>query len=316
MRLTRQDGGDFTVTTTGAWVFGRRLAMQALAMLLCAGAARATPIALLDAGTAGFVGQAQQGPLDLPVVVGSYVEFATIFGTTTSDSTIPTSRRPSPRSSPTAASAFTWCGSPLPTTLRLIGNDGGSPGTRTGLQALIDIDEVAVVAIPGAVTAAVQAAMIAHCETVSDRLAILDPATTDNLDAIVAQRAGLVSANGHAALYFPWVQAAPAGESLLLPPSGFVAGVYARTAAHDPPIGEVMTTATGVSFTVNSAQPAMLNSAGDRRAPLLRRQRRAGLGRTDHRERSPVAVRLGPPRGRRHREVDPGRHRMVPAGTE
>jgi len=232
-----------------------------LASILVSPAAVATPIELSESGTAGFVGQAEQGPLDLPVVVESYLEFATIFGTTTDG-------LDNPYLAPSVAAFFANGGQRLYVVrvvtaddADLIGNDGGSPGARTGLQALIDIDEVAVIAIPGAVTPAVQAAMIAHCETLTGRLAILDPATTDNLDTIVAQRAGLVSTNGHAALYFPWVQAAPAGESLLLPPSGFVAGVYARTAAHDAPIGEVVT-ATGVSFNVTSDQQAMLNPLG------------------------------------------------------
>ena len=50
-----------------------------------------------------------------------------------------------------------------------------------------------------------------------------------------------LSVAGYAALYFPWVQAAPAGESLLLPPSGFVAGIYASTDPHVSPVGAIAT---------------------------------------------------------------------------
>jgi phage tail sheath protein FI len=143
----------------------------------------------------------------------------------------------------------------------LIGLDGGAPGARTGLQALLDVDEVSVVAVPGAGSPVVQAAMIAHCENAGDRMAILDPAVPGDINAIQSQRAGLATARGYAALYFPWLQAAPTGTSLMLPPSGFVAGAYAATAPPDSPVG-VVNTATGLAHSVTTAEQETLNVQG------------------------------------------------------
>src|SRR5262249_20700373 len=44
-----------------------------------------------------------------------------------------------------------------------IGRDGG-PGARTGLKCLDEVDEIAIVAAPGCISAAVQDALLSHCE--------------------------------------------------------------------------------------------------------------------------------------------------------
>jgi hypothetical protein len=236
-----------------------------LAMLLLAGAAGATPITLVDIGTAGFVGQSQQGPLDQPVLVDSYAQFTATFG-------VSTAGLANPYLAPSVAAFFANGGQHLwvvrvagADDASLIGVDGGLPGARTGLQALRDAGAVSVVAIPGAASPAVQAALIAHCESAGNRLAVLDPVSPTDMNAVIAQRAGLGTVNGFAALYFPWVQAAPAGVSLQLPPSGFVAGVIARTSPPVSPSGStngVIATATGVSFAINSTQQSTLNPLG------------------------------------------------------
>ena len=124
------------------------------------------------------------------------------------------------------------------------------------------MDEVSIVAIPGVATPAVQTAMIAHCAGAGDRMAILDPASaTDDVSAILAQRALLATDDGFAALYFPWIVAAPTGTNLTLPPSGFVAGTYSATGANDSPVG-VIATATGVAHTVTTPEQDQLNPLG------------------------------------------------------
>ncbi|MEO5988059.1 MAG: FlgD immunoglobulin-like domain containing protein [Candidatus Eisenbacteria bacterium] len=230
-----------------------------VALLLISGAAAATPIVLLDSRTAGFVGQTQQGPLDQPVLVDSYAQFTATFGASTSGLA-------NPYLAPSVAAYFVNGGQrlyivrvPGADDVSLIGSDGGVPGARTGLQALRDIAEVAMVAIPGATSQGVQAALIVHCESVGNRFAILDPVSATDMDAVLAQRAALSTTNGFAALYFPWVQAAPAGVSLLLPPSGFVAGVVARTS---PPTAATGTVNSGssVSLALNTTQQSQLAS--------------------------------------------------------
>jgi len=235
-----------------------------LAVLLSARAAPATPIPLIDLGAAGFVGQAESGPLDQPVLVESYAQFVATFGASTAGLS-------NPYLAPSAAAFFANGGQRLHVVriagaddASLIGADGG-PGARTGLQALRDVDEVAVVAIPGATSPAVQSAMLAHCEAMRHRVAVLDPASATDADAVMAQRAGLSTTDGFGALYFPWVIAAPAGALQQLPPSGFVAGIFARTSPPVSPAGTtngVVSTATGVSVAVSSTLQGTLNPLG------------------------------------------------------
>jgi len=123
------------------------------------------------------------------------------------------------------------------------------------------VDEVSIIAIPGVATPAVQTAMILHCENAGDRMAILDPASPDDLNAIQVQRGGLSTDEGYAALYYPWIQAEPTGTSLLLPPSGFVAGSYSSSEPPDSPVG-VIGTATGVAYNLTSPEQDVLNVQG------------------------------------------------------
>lgn len=235
--------------------------LMTLAMLLASHVAAASPIALLGSDTAGFVGQAQQGPLDTPVLVGGYAQFLSTFGAATAGLA-------NPYLAPSVAAFFVNGGQhlyvvrvPGADDASLVGTDGGVPGTRTGLQALRDVPAVAMVAIPGAVSPAVQSAMIAHCESMGDRVAILDPGSTNDMNAVITQRAGLSTADGFGALYFPWVLAAPAGDSLQLPPSGFVAGVMARSTPPTTPTG-IITSATGVTLPLNTTQDGQLSPLG------------------------------------------------------
>lgn len=238
-------------------------ALAAILLLTSIGpvAARATGIEVRNPGPAGFVGLAQQGPLDEPTLVTSYEEFAALFGASTAGLA-------NPYLAPSVAGFFFNGGERLfvvrvatADIADLIGVDGGQPGARTGLQALLDIDEIGAVAIPGETAPAVQAALIAHAEGSGDRMAILDPESTDDVDAVIVQRGNLYAPEGHAAFYFPWVVAAPTGESLTLPPSGFVAGIYARTDPPDSPFGNVVT-ATDVTYDLTTPEQDVINPLG------------------------------------------------------
>ena len=86
--------------------------------------------------------------------------------------------------------------------------------------------------------AQVQAAMVAHCEARTDRVAILDsPLFTDrpdplDVEAVIAWRQSFDTSYG--AFYYPWISAydpLSTGASVLrdLPPSGHVAGLWAQS---------------------------------------------------------------------------------------
>jgi phage tail sheath protein FI len=62
-----------------------------------------------------------------------------------------------------------------------VGQDDPDPDNRTGLQSLRNIEEVSIVAAPGRTSAALQGALIDHCELMRYRFAVLDgelPPTT------------------------------------------------------------------------------------------------------------------------------------------
>ncbi|GGR38853.1 phage tail sheath family protein [Streptomyces netropsis] len=109
-----------------------------------------------------------------------------------------------------------------------IGVDGGS-GSRTGIQALEDIDEVAVCAVPGVSNRTVLDALTTHCETLGDRFAVFDGPPDATLEEIRDFREPL--STDRAALYYPWLRVPDptAAGATAAPPSGHLMGVYART---------------------------------------------------------------------------------------
>jgi phage tail sheath protein FI len=228
----------------------------------------AAQIVQIETAVAGFVGQSEQGPLDQPTLVTSYDAFLSVFGGGTAGLT-------NPFLAPSVQAFFDNGGSRL-FIVRTAGADdasligspaiGGTPAA--GLRALAGIDEIGIVAIPGATSQAVHGAMIAECEALRDRICLLDPGSRDDVGAVLVERAGLWAPEGFAALYFPWVLAAPSGPSVELPPSGFVAGVYARNdstrGVWRSPAGTeaVLFGATGLSHDVSTAEQELLNPEG------------------------------------------------------
>jgi hypothetical protein len=131
----------------------------------------------------------------------------------------------------------------------------GSPVGRTGLHALDRVIDVAVLMVPGRATPAVHAAMLSYCEVErgGTMLAVLDsPAGMGAADIVtyVESTAHLLESSEFGALYWPRVKVLnPAravfgsDDTIVVPPSGIVAGVYARTdgarpgGVYDPPAG-------------------------------------------------------------------------------
>lgn len=102
---------------------------------------------------------------------------------------------------------------------------------QSGLSAFNDIDDIALVAIPGATGDDVRTAILDHCENAS-RFAILDGSPTTTLTKAAIR--GSVSDSSHGAIYYPWIDTGATdddGQPVYLPPSGHVAGVHARVEA-------------------------------------------------------------------------------------
>ena len=142
------------------------------------------------------------------------------------------------------------------------GADAG-PGLRTGIQALADIDQVSIVAVPGQTAQSVQGALINHCELLLDRIAVLD--SDDGLTPAQVQVQRRNFDTKYAALYYPWLTVPDpvTGADKIVPPSGHVVGIYARSdnerGVHKPPANEVIRGITGLEVVVNQREQDILN---------------------------------------------------------
>ncbi len=98
------------------------------------------------------------------------------------------------------------------------------------------------------------------------RIAVLDCGDGQTISEVRAMRAQLDSK--YAALYYPWVRILDpvTRQEIHLPPSGFVAGIYARNdinrAVYKAPANEVVTLAIGFETLLNKAQQEVLNPEG------------------------------------------------------
>ena len=144
---------------------------------------------------------------------------------------------------------------------------GDAPGHRTGLAAFEEITNVSIMAIPGITSAAVQLALVAHCQNLASRFAVLDmPYEMVKPQDLLAHREIIDS--DYAAMYHPWIQVYDNGakKAAYIPPSGAVCGIYARSDAargvHKAPANEVVNNAMGLSCLYNKGEQDLLNPAG------------------------------------------------------
>ncbi|NHC13811.1 phage tail sheath family protein [Motilibacter deserti] len=157
----------------------------------------------------------------------------------------------------------------------------GDVSSRTGTGGLEAIEDITMVCAPDLSSAydhqlidaeqfkAVQQALITHCELMGDRMAILDP--PPNLDAQQvktwrAEEAGYDSK--YAALYYPRIKVMDPsnGHPIMLPPSGHVAGLWARTDAergvHKAPANDILRGAVDLERSLTTREHDLLNSPG------------------------------------------------------
>lgn len=120
-------------------------------------------------------------------------------------------------------------------------------------------------------TALLYHAMVDQCERLRDRVAILDYRPTRTVPTaaqLLAWRNQFVTRFG--AIYYPWLvvpnAANPAGPPRPLPPSGHVAGIYARIdnqfGVQRPPGNEPFEFVTDVQQEISSIQQEQLNPYG------------------------------------------------------
>ncbi len=149
--------------------------------------------------------------------------------------------------------------------LDLIGTDLG-PGARTGIEALKERTDIALVAVPGVTLESVQAALLVHCETLKYRFAVLDGLNSSDISLIQAHRNNYDSKYG--GYYTPWLLTMDlaTGREMTCPPSGYVLGICARVdnerGVHKAPANEVVRGITGISLPFGDGEQDVLNPMG------------------------------------------------------
>ncbi len=157
----------------------------------------------------------------------------------------------------------------------------GDSAARTGFAGLEAIDEITMVAVPDLMAAhqrgdidaegvrTVQLAVISHCEQMGDRVAVLDTPpglTAQQVRTWRNDEAGYDSR--YATLYYPWVRVfdPAAGRNTTVPPSGHIAGVWARSDAergvHKAPANEVVRGAVDLEIRLTKGEQDLLNPIG------------------------------------------------------
>ena len=160
------------------------------------------------------------------------------------------------------------------------GNDGGEPNDAAydvALEAVELVEDISIVAAPGhsayADYQAIQGSLISHAERLKYRVAVLDTPPDATINDARAARGRVDTKYG--AMYYPWVivsnpLARPGDESIpreiALPPSGFLAGIYARTdilrGVWKAPANEVVRGAIRFEREVTRGQQEVLNPEG------------------------------------------------------
>lgn len=183
-----------------------------------------------------------------------------------------------------------------------IGPDGSLTGTAAapnGLTLFEAVDDISMVAAPGYATAEAYAALQEHVEHPlrQDRMAIMDtPEKVDDVGALTrAATSGVPdstskkstasadasaeageqedlgapqSPGGYTALYYPWIVMVDpvSGQKVTQPPSGHIAGVWARVDAtrgvHKAPANEPIQGALDLVRRVSRGEQEVLNPAG------------------------------------------------------
>ncbi len=157
----------------------------------------------------------------------------------------------------------------------------GDVSERSGVEGLEVLDDVTMVCVPDLMTTmpgeklnldmvkAVQTMMIAHCERMGDRVAILDVPPDLTPQEVKKWRMDVTGFDtSYAAMYYPWIKVMDTSTDTVvnLPPSGHMAGVWARNdntrGVHKAPANEVVSGAVGLAYQCTKGEQDTLNPIG------------------------------------------------------
>jgi len=179
------------------------------------------------------------------------------------------------------AASYSLAGGEMETLPVTFNDYQGNISARTGLGGLEAVDEVKMVAVPDLMTSyvdgemslkdvqAVQMALYQYCERIKYCFAILDSPPGLNPQQAREWRLSSNYDSKYAALYYPWIESADMVRgrgTVLLPPSGHMAGLYARVdterGVHKAPANEVVRGAIGLPYQVTRSEQDSLNPIG------------------------------------------------------
>ncbi len=158
----------------------------------------------------------------------------------------------------------------------------GDTSERTGLGGLEALDDVRLLLCPDVMAGydgsneakerikMVQTAMIAHCEKLRYRFALLDTPPGLNAQQALEWRNYLNFDTSYAALYYPWIEIADlsgtGNTSKFIPPSGHVVGIYNREdtnrGVHKAPANQVVLGALDLEIQLSKGEQDVLNPKG------------------------------------------------------
>ncbi|MFT5431906.1 MAG: phage tail sheath protein FI [Myxococcota bacterium] len=234
------------------------------------------PLEMVGTSTCGFIGECNIGPVNEPIFCTNWSQFTKHFGDFQNSEylahavygffnngggrayvlnvgSMEDAEKDGKKGAKPASKAALY-----------IGTDNG-PGTRTGLKAFEDVDDINILASPGQTDPAIQDAVLSHCENMRYRFAILDsPETIEKggVDKLPKPRD-----SKYGAYYFPWVEIYdPIRGNIYQPPSGYMAGVYARSdgerGVHKAPANELVRGALGLKYNITRGEQDILNPKG------------------------------------------------------
>lgn len=177
----------------------------------------------------------------------------------------------------------------------------GDEARRSGLVGLTAIDDINMISVPDLMAGCyrtetlaggdaavevldiserrkqqiidVQSMLISYCERMGDRMAILDPIPGLNPQEMkeTTLNAPFSCDHGQAAIYYPWIKVSDrlnpqSKRSIFCPPSGHIAGVWARVGVergvHKAPANEALMGAVALEHDVTKPEQEILNPNG------------------------------------------------------
>lgn len=178
----------------------------------------------------------------------------------------------------------------------------GDEARRTGMSGLSALDDVNMVLVPDLMAGAwqrekytvggqemlgeevlvldearkkaildIQCNLVAYCERMADRMAILDPIPGLNPQEMkeTCLNTPFGCDHGQAAIYYPWIKIVDPlhkGEQIFCPPCGHIAGVWARVGVergiHKAPANESLRGAVALELDITKGEQEILNPDG------------------------------------------------------